>query len=149
MKVLLEQDIRGTGKKGDIIEVAEGFARNYLLPRKMATPADKAAINASNIQKSAAQHRKFQAGIQAREEAKRLENTAVTVGARVGPGGKLFGTISGKEVAAALASQKGITLDKKKIQIDPVHALGEYRAKASLFEGISVTFTVLVKPMES
>ena len=148
MKVLLEQDIKGTGKKGDIVEVSEGYARNFLLPRKMASPADKAAINAMNIQKSAAQHRKFQAGIAAREEAKRLENTVVTVKARVGAGGKLFGTISGKEVSAALEAQKGIVLDKKKISLEPVRAAGEYKAKASLFEGISVTFIVLVKAID-
>ncbi|MCL2695423.1 MAG: 50S ribosomal protein L9 [Clostridiales bacterium] len=148
MKVLLEQDIKGTGKKGDIVNVAEGYARNFLLPRKMASPADKAAVNAMNIQKSAAQHRKFQAGIQAREEAKRLENTAVVVYARVGGSGKLFGNISGKEVAIALEKQKGITLDKKKISLEPVHGVGEYKAKANLFEGVGVTFTVIVKAME-
>ena len=75
MKVLLEQDIKGTGKKGDIVEVAEGYARNFLLPRKMASPADKAAVNAMNIQKSAAQHRKFQAGIAARDAARRMQQT--------------------------------------------------------------------------
>ena len=69
MKVLLEQDVKGTGKKGEIINVSDGYARNYLLPRRLATPADTAAVNAANISKSAAAHRKFQAGV-ARGEAR-------------------------------------------------------------------------------
>ena len=69
MKVVLEQDVKGTGKKGEVVNVSDGYARNFLLPRKMASPADASAVNAMNIQKSAAQHRKFTAGVQAREQA--------------------------------------------------------------------------------
>ncbi len=145
MQVLLEQDVKGTGKKGDIVNVSDGFARNYLLPRKLASPADAAAVNAMNIQKSAAQHRRFQAGLKAQEDVKRLENTVVTIHARVGEGGKLFGAVTGKEIAAALSEQKGIELDKKKIQTAPIRATGEYSVKASLFEGVATTFRVIVK----
>lgn len=144
MKVLLEQDIKGTGKKGEIIEVAEGYARNFLLPRKMATPADAASINAMNIQKSAAQHRKFQAGIAAREAAKALDKAQVTIPAKVGENGKMFGTVGNKEVALALKAQKGLDVDKKNIKIEPIRATGEYNAKISLFEGVSATVTVHV-----
>ena len=144
MKVLLEQDIKGTGKKGEIVEVAEGYARNFLLPRKMASIADAAGVNAMNIQKSAAQHRKFQAGIAARESAKALDGAQVTVRARVGESGKMFGTVAGKEVAAALKEQKGIDVDKKNIKLDPIHATGRYSAKIALSEGVSATVTVNV-----
>ena len=144
MKVLLGQDVKGTGKKGEIVEVSDGYARNFLFPRKMATPADSAAVNAANIQKSAAQHRKFTAGIKARENASQLEGKRVTIHAKVGENGKLFGAITGKEVAAALKEQQGIDLDKKKISIDPIKTTGEYIAKASLFENVSATFTVIV-----
>ncbi len=144
MKVLLGQDVKGTGKKGEIVEVSDGYARNFLFPRKMATPADSAAVNAANIQKSAAQHRKFTAGIKARESASQLEGKRVTIRAKVGENGKLFGAITGKEVAAALKEQQGLDLDKKKISIDPIKTTGEYTAKASLFENVSATFTVIV-----
>lgn len=145
MKVLLGQDVKGTGKKGEIVEVSDGYARNFLLPRKLATPADAASINAAQIQKSAAQHRKFTAGIRAREQAQKLEGASVRVRAKVGENGKLFGTVSGKEIAQALAEQKGIEVDKKKISVDVIRTTGTYTAKASLFENVSATFTVIVE----
>ena len=145
MKVLLLEDVKGSGKKGEVVNVSDGYARNFLLPRKMAEPADAQAINAANIQKSAAQHRKFTAGIKAREIAQALDGHSVHVKARVGENGKLFGTVSGKEIAAALKEQKGVDVDKKKISVDPIRALGEYPAKLSLFEGISVTVKVIVE----
>ena len=145
MKVLLLEDVKGSGKKGEVVNVSDGYARNFLFPRRMAEPADAQAINAANIKKSAAQHRKFTAGIKAREQAQALEGHSVHVKARVGENGKLFGTVSGKEIAAALKEQKGIDVDRKKISIDPVRALGEYTAKLSLFEGVSVNVKVIVE----
>lgn len=145
MKVLLEQDVKGTGKKGDIVNVSDGYARNYLLPHRLASPADTSAVNAMNISKGAAQHRRFQAGVAARETAKKLDGQTVTITANVGENGKLFGTVSGKEVAAALQEQKGIEVDKKKVSIETVRALGEYAAKVSLFEGVSANVRVIVK----
>ncbi len=145
MKVLLLEDVKGSGKKGEVVNVSDGYARNFLFPRKMAEPADAQAINAANIQKSAAQHRKFTAGIKARETAQSLDGHSVHVKARVGENGKLFGTVSGKEIAAALKEQKGVDVDRKKISVDPIRALGEYTAKLSLFEGISVSIKVIVE----
>ena len=145
MKVLLLQDVKGTGKKGEVVNVSDGYARNFLLPRKLADPADAQAINAANIQKSAAQHRKFTAGVKAREQAKALDGQTVHVKARVGENGKMFGTVSGKEIAAALLEQKGVEVDRKKIAIEPIRALGEYTAKLSLFEGVSATVKVIVE----
>jgi len=145
MKVLLEQDVKGTGKKGEIVEVSDGYARNYLLPRKLATPADAQAINAAKIQKSAAAHRKFQAGMEARELAKQLEGAAVTVRAKVGENGRLFGAITGKEIAAALKEQKQVEIDKKKIALaEPIRALGEYNVRVSLFENTFASVKVIV-----
>lgn len=145
MKVLLEQDVKGTGKKGEIIEVSDGYARNYLLPRKLATPADAQAVNAAKIQKSAAAHKKFQAGMTARELAKQLEGAAITVRAKVGENGRLFGAITGKEIAAALKEQKQIDVDKKKIALsEPIRALGEYTVRVSLFENTFASLKVVV-----
>ncbi len=146
MKVLLEQDVKGTGKKGEIVDVSDGYARNFLLPRRLASPADAAAVNAANISKSAAAHRKFQAGLAARDLAKQLEGKAITVTAKVGENGRLFGAVTGKEIAAALAEQIGVEIDKKKIALaEPIRATGDYSAKISLFENTFASITVKVK----
>ena len=146
MKVLLEQDVKGTGKKGDIVNVSDGYARNFLFPKKLAAPADASAVNAANIQKSAAAHRRFTAGVKAREDAKKLEGQTVTITARVGEGGKQFGAITGKEIAAALKEQKDFDIDRKKIALaEPIHTTGEYTAKISLFEGTSAQIRVIVR----
>ena len=145
MKVVLEQDVKGTGKKGEVVNLSDGYARNFLLPRKMASPADASAVNAMNIQKSAAQHRKFEAGVKARELAKKLDNAMVKVPVRVGENGKMFGTVSGKEVAAAIQEQLGLEVDKKKISIDTVRSTGEYVAKLSLFEEVKANLKVIVE----
>ena len=145
MKVLLEQDVKGTGKKGEVVNVADGYARNFLFPRRLASPADASAVNAMNIQKSAAQHRKFTAGLKAREDAKKLEGLTVTVPVRIGENGKMFGAVSGKEISAALKEQHGMEVDKKKIAIDQIRAVGEYTARVSLFEDVKADLKVIVK----
>ena len=144
MEVILKQDVKSLGKSGEKVTVSDGYARNFLLPRKLATPADAAAVNAANIQKSAAQHRKFTAGVKARENAAQLEGKRVTIHAKVGENGKLFGAITGKEVAAALKEQLGVEVDRKKIAVDPIKTTGEYTAKLSLFENVSTTLRVIV-----
>ena len=146
MKLLLEQDVKGTGKKGEIVDVSDGYARNFLLPRKLATPADAQAVNAANISKSAAAHKKFQAGVAARELAKQLEGAVITVKAKVGENGHLFGSITGKEVAAALAEQKQVEIDKMKIALtEPIRALGEYNIRVSLYENTFALVKVVVE----
>lgn len=145
MKVLLEQDVKGTGKKGQIVEVSDGYARNFLLPRKLAAPADAASINAANIKKSAAQHKKFQEGVQARELAKKLSELSVKIPAKVGENGKLFGSITAKEIAAALEAQHQISIDRKKIELsEPIKALGSIKVKAHLYENTDASFAVEV-----
>lgn len=146
MKVLLEQDVKGTGKKGEIVNVSDGYARNYLLPHRLASPADASAVNAANISKSAAAHRKFQAGVAARDAAKQLEGASVSVSAKVGENGRLFGAITGKEIAAALKEQRGVEIDKKKIALsEPIRATGEYTVRISLFENTFASVQVVVK----
>ena len=146
MKVLLEQDVKGTGKKGEIVEVSDGYARNFLLPRKLAAPADAQAVNAASIQKSAAAHKKFLAGVVARDTAKQLEGIVVSVKAKVGENGHLFGAVTGKEIAAALLEQKQVEVDKKKIALsDPIRALGEYTVRISLYENTFANVKVVVE----
>ncbi len=145
MKVVLEQDVKGTGKAGEIVEVSDGYARNFLLPRKLAVPADAASINAANIRKSAAQHRKFQEGVEARELAKKLSGLKVQVRARVGENGKLFGAVTAKEIAPALEEQHGFALDKKKILLDePIRSISVQEVTARVYENTDAKFTVEV-----
>ena len=145
MQVVLEQDVKGTGKKGEIVNVSDGYARNFLLPRKLASPADKAALNAMNIQKSAAQHRRFTVGNKAREDAKAIEKLTVTIPVKMGENGKMFGSVTGKEVAAALKEQHGMEIDKKKIAMDQIRSTGEYVARISLFDDVKANLKVVVK----
>ncbi len=143
MKVLLEQDVKGTGKKGQIVEVSDGYGRNFLLPRKLASPADAASINAANIRKSAAQHKKFQEGLEARELAQRLSGLSVVVKAKVGEHKKLFGSIGAKEISAALLAQHGIEVDRKKLTLgEPIKSLGKRSIGAKLFPGSEASFSV-------
>ena len=145
MKVLLEQDVKGTGKKGEIVNVSDGYARNYLLPRKLASPADAAAVNAANISKSAAAHKKFQAGLAARDLARQLDGAVVTVSAKVGENGRLFGAVTGKEIAGALKEQFGMEIDGKKLVLDqPIKSFGSYEVKAKLGYEVSARFSVSV-----
>ena len=146
MKVLLEQDVKGTGKKGEIVDVSNGYARNYLLPQKLASPADAASVNAANIQKSAAAHKKFQAGVAARELAKKLDGVTVTVKAHVGENGRLFGAVTNKEVAAAITEQKGVDIDKKKVALaEPIRSTGEYSVRIRLYENTFAAIKVIVE----
>jgi len=145
MKVLLEQDVKGTGKKGEIVNVSDGYGRNFLLPRKLATPADTASINAANIKKAAAQHKKVQEGVKARDLAKTLSGLTVKVQAKAGENGKLFGAITSKEIAQALEAQHGIALDRKKIVLnDPIKTLTTVEVVAKVYENVDAKFKVQV-----
>ena len=129
MKVILQQDVRGQGKKGQLIEVAEGYARNFLLPRKLAVPATADAVNTMKL----------------KEKAKKAEDARLKVTARAGANGKLFGAVTSKEVSDALQAQYGIELAKQKIVMDePIKAYGSYELKAKLGYEVSGTVYVMV-----
>ena len=140
MKVILQQDVRGQGKKGQLIEVAEGYARNFLLPRKLAVPATADAVNTMKLKEKAKK-------AEAEAVVEQLKNAPVKVTARAGANGKLFGAVTSKEVSDALQAQFGIELAKQKIVMDePIKAFGNYELKAKL--GYEVTGTVYVVVVE-
>lgn len=143
MKVILSQDVKGQGKKGQLIEVSDGYARNYLLPRKLAIQATADSMNAMKLQekaKAAQQEREKQ---QAVEISKRLESCQVRVSAKSGSGDKLFGSVTSGEISDALREQYGIEIDKKKIVIDePIKHYGSFEIKCKL--GYEVTGTIFV-----
>lgn len=145
MKVILQQDVKGQGKKGQTIEVSDGYARNFLLPKKLAVPATADNMNAMRIKENARLAQIEREKEAARETVKKLEGIKVTIRAKSGNGGKLFGAVTSKEISDALAAQHGITIEKNKIvQGDPIKNYGTYEVKCKLGYEISGKFTVYV-----
>ena len=143
MKVILLQDVRGKGKKGQMLEVSDGYARNYMLPRKIAMEATADAINSMNDK--ATQERQARERAEAMELAKRMKAMTLTVYAKGGGAGRLFGSVTSQEIADALQSQ-GITLDKRKIVIDePIKNVGTYTIRCKLGYEITAQLTVQIQ----
>ena len=145
MKVILQQDVKGQGKKGQMIEASDGYARNFLLPRKLAVPATADAMNTMRLQEKAKRAEEARQRSEALEIVEKLKNSPVKVAARAGANGKLFGAVTSKEVSDALQAQYGIDLGKQKIVMDePIKAYGSYQLKAKLGFEISGTVYVMV-----
>ena len=146
MKVILEQDVKGKGKKGQMIEVSDGYARNFLLPKKLAKEATADNVNTMRMNDKATQERQAKERAEALEIANRMRNFTVIVTAKGGGAGKLFGAITATEVADALAQQQKIELDKRKIVLtDPIKHVGTYTLKCKLGYDITGDLTVEVK----
>lgn len=145
MKVILQQDVKGQGKKGQLIEASEGYARNFLLPRKLAIPATTDALNTMKLKEKARLAEEAANRAAAAETAEKLKNSPVKISAKAGANGKLFGAITAKEVSEALQKQHGVELPKQKIVMDePIKAYGSYQLKAKLGFEISGTVYVMV-----
>ena len=147
MKVILQQDVKGQGKKGQMVEVSEGYARYFLLPRKMAVPATADAINTMNLKEKAKKAEEARQKALAEETAEKLKECMVKLTARAGAGGKLFGAVTTKEISEGLQKQFGIDIPKQKLVLeDPIKAFGNYEVKARL--GFEVVATVYVSVFE-
>ncbi len=145
MKVIFNQDVRGQGKKGELKAVSDGYARNYLLPRKLASEATPDMLNAFKLKEKAKKAQMEREKAQAQETAKRLEGVQVTISARAGQGGRLFGAITSQEIADALREQHGIEIEKNKIvQSEPIKGFGAFEVKAKLGYEVSGKISVLV-----
>lgn len=145
MKVILQQDVKGQGKKGQTVEVSDGYARNFLFPKKLAVPATTDNMNAMRIKENARLAQIEREKEAAKETAKKLEGIKVTIKAKSGNGGKLFGAVTSKEISDALSAQFGITVEKNKIvQSDPIKNYGTYEVKCKLGHEVSGKFTVYV-----
>ena len=145
MKVILQKDVKGKGKKGQMIEVAEGYARNFLLPQKLAIIATTDAMNTMNLQAKAKAKADAEAKAAALAIAEKLKSCQVKIAAKGGNGGKLFGAVTGKEIAAALKEQHAMEVDSKKLVLsEPIKSFGSYEVKAKLGYEISGTVYVLV-----
>ena len=145
MKVILKADVRGKGKKGQMIEVAEGYARDFLLPKGLAVLATADAMNTMRLQEKAKAKADAEAKAAATEIAEKLKGLQVKVASKGGEGGKLFGAVTGREIAAALKEQHGVDIDSKKLVLDePIKSFGSYQVKAKLGFEISGTVYVIV-----
>ena len=145
MKVILQQDVKGQGKKGQMIDAAEGYARNYLLPRKLAILATTDAINTMNLKEKARRAEEAAAREAAVTLGNKLKDVTVKIAAKGGKEGKLFGAITNKEISDALGEQLGLDVAKQKIVLDePIKAFGTYEVKAKLGYEVTAKFSVSV-----
>ena len=146
MKVILLQDVKGKGKKGQMLEVSDGYARNYMLPRKIAIEATADAVNTMRLNDKAAAEKTAKERAEALEISKQLREMTLVVTARGGGAGRLFGSVTNQEIADALAAKTGIRLDKRKIVIaDPIKAVGTYTVQCKLGYEITAPLTVKIE----
>ena len=145
MKVILQKDIRGKGKKGQIIEVAEGYARNFLLPKGDAIPATADAMNTMRLQEKAKAKADAEAKAAAQAIAEQLKGIQVKIPCKGGEGGKLFGSVTAKEIAEGIEKQLGVTLEKRKVVLkDDIKAFGSYTIEVKIYNGVSANVFVVV-----
>ena len=148
MKVILQQDVRGQGKKGQLVDVSDGYARNFLLPKKLAVIATAENLNTMKQQEKARKAQEAAEKAQAQATAKQLEGLMVKIAAKAGEGGRLFGAVTAKEISEALSAQHGVDIAKTKLVLEePIKACGGYQVKAKL--GYEVTGTVNVMVTEA
>lgn len=145
MKVILQQDVKGQGKKGQLIEVSDGFARNFLLPRGLAVEASAANVNVLNTQQAAKAHHMEAERQKAEALAKALSTISLRISVKAGEGGRLFGSVTAKEIAQELKTSHGIDIDKRKIELDaPIKAYGSYEVPVRLYPEIVAKLSVTV-----
>ena len=146
MKVILLQDIKGKGKKGQMLEVSDGYARNYMLPRKLAMEATADAINTMRMNDKAAAEKAARERAEALETSKKLKELTLVVKAKGGGAGRLFGSVTNQEIADALKANTGIALDNRKIVIaDPIKSVGTYTVQCKLGYEITAPLTVKIE----
>lgn len=146
MKIILLQDVKGKGKKGQMLEVSDGYARNYMLPKKLAIEATADAVNTKKMNDKAAAEKAAKERAEALEISHKLRELTVTVTAKGGGAGRLFGSVTTQEIADALKATAGITLDKRKIVLtDTIKSVGTYTVQCKLGYEISAPLTVKIE----
>ncbi len=146
MIVILNRDVKGTGKAGDVVKVSDGYARNMLLPKGYAKEATEGNIRSLEKQKAIAAEKKAEEKARAEEQAKKISELSVTIKTKAGDGGKIFGSITSKDIAEALNKQHGIDVDKKKIQMEaPIKQTGETTVNVKLYFEARAQLKVIVE----
>ena len=145
MKVILTQDVKGQGKKDQIIEVSDGYARNFLLPKKLAKPADAGAMTDIKNKEASRQHKIDTERAEAQAIAAQIEGKSIKVVCKAGGDGRLFGAVTSKNVSETIASQLGVSVDKKKVMLsDAIKTYGSHPVRIKLYTGVEATVTVVV-----
>ena len=146
MKVILLSDVKGQGKKGEIVNVIDGYARNFLFPRNLAQEANAQNLNSAQVRQDAAAHKKAVEKKNAEELAAQLADRGVTIQAKCGSTGRLFGAITNAEIAEALSAQTGLDIDKKKVVLqNPIKELGTYTVTLKLYAGVQTNIRLTVQ----
>ena len=146
MKVVLKQDVKSIGKKDELHEVSDGYARNYLLPRGLAVAADAAAVNEVRTKAAASEHRAASELASAQALAKKLDGLGVCIKAKAGQGGRLFGSVTSRDVAQALAEKAGEAVDKRKIVMNgDIKNFGTYNVEVKIYPKVTANVTVKVE----
>jgi large subunit ribosomal protein L9 len=149
MKLILKEKVKGLGNSGEIVKVADGYARNYLLPKGLAVEATQANLKELQQQQQARAQAKSREEAEAKELAQKLKGKIINLAAKAGENGKLFGSITGQDVAKAMEAQLGIKVDKRKIELkEPLKALGEYSVPVRLYKDFTVDVMVIVTGKE-
>ncbi len=144
MEVILNADVKGLGKKGEKVKASDGYARNYLFPKGLAVEANAQSLTELRNREQAAQHKIDMDIAAANESKKKLDGKTVKVTAKAGQNGKIFGSVTSKEVAAEISKQFGVSVDKRKISMDEIKNLGSYIIEVKLYTNISAKMTVMV-----
>ena len=148
MKVILLMDVKGSGKKDEIINVSDGYARNFLFPKKMAVEATPGAMKEIQKKRAAEDAREAERVAAAEEKARQLKDKVINIAVKCGSQGRLYGSITNAEVADQLKKQHGVEVDKRKVELsEPIRTVGDVKATVRLYTGISTTMTVHVEPL--
>jgi len=145
MKVVLTADVKGHGKKGELVNVSDGYARNFLFPKKLAVEANNSALSELKSREEAKAHHIAVEKAEAQDIADKLNNANVVIKAKAGASGKLFGAITSKEIAAELENKLGIKLDRRKIVMKDIKSYGEYSVDVKLYTGIVAKLSIKVE----
>ena len=144
MKVILKADVKNLGKKGELVNTSDGYARNYLFPKGLAIEANATAMNDFNNKESAKKFHKEEEIKAPKADAAKLEGKTVKVTAKAGANGKLFGSVTGKDISAAIKQQLGIEVDKRKIAVADIKQFGTFEAEVKVYQGIGAKISVQV-----
>ena len=144
MKVILNQDVKGLGKKGELVKTSDGYARNFLFPRKLASEANSQAMTELQNRENSKKHKIAVETQEAKDAAAKIEGKIIKVTAKAGQGGRLFGSVTSKEIAAEMKNQFGIDIDRRKITVNDIKAFGTYPATVKLYQGVTAEFKVAV-----
>ena len=148
MKVILLQDVKKLGKKGDVIEASDGYARNFLFPRKLAEEATANALHVVNAKKENERKKKLAELEAAQKLAGELKGKEVTINAKAGENGRLFGAITNKDIAEVINNKFNLTIDKKKIVMDTIKVAGGYEIEVKLYPEVSTKMKVIIVPVQ-